>query len=362
VNPATGNPLRLQGLQVLRAVAALLVLWAHLKFVVTSQSPWIQTAFGAIGVDIFFVISGFVISMTAAKRGDQWRGFITDRFARIAPIYFLFSTVFILRAVTHLSFDGRLLWNTYAFLPLFDVQQLTGPAHPYGWTLSFEMAFYLGFAAILAVAGGERARLILPRILAAGVMACALWYRSAWFLPSFLFHPLVLEFSAGCLLFHWRRHLTGRVALGMFSIASLLAIPAFTHDELGWHTHVLTSPQLGLLRVALWGSFAVCVVGIVVWMDLHRPLAWPRLFTVLGDASYSCYLAQPFAMKLTAALLPNGAIAGAGFIVSTLLLGVVSWKLLEKPLTNATRRLLQGVRTDPPLGAVASSHADAGLR
>jgi exopolysaccharide production protein ExoZ len=357
---------RLQGLQVLRVVAALLVLWAHLKFVTGSQSPWIQTAFGAIGVDIFFVISGFVISLTAARRGHEWRGFIVDRFARIAPIYFLLSSVFLVRAIVHQQLDGPLLWNTYAFLPAFDMNEMTQPAHPYGWTLSFEMAFYLGFAAILAAVGGERARIILPCILTAGVTACALWYRSAWFLPTFLFHPLVLEFSAGCLLFHFRRHLTGRVALGMSVLAAALIVPAFNHGELGWHTHVLTDLHLGLLRAGLWGSFAVCIVGMVVWMDMRRPLAWPRPFIVLGDASYSCYLVQPFAMKLTSALLPTGVVAGVGFIVMSLLLGIVSWKFLEKPLTGATRRLMQGARTEqhpsPRLPAIVDNGADAELR
>ena len=94
----TGPPNKQQGIQVLRGVAALFVMFAHLKFNLgipaenTANTRWLAANIGAIGVDIFFVISGFVIAMTAAKLGDNWRAFLAHRIARIVPLYFTVSS------------------------------------------------------------------------------------------------------------------------------------------------------------------------------------------------------------------------------------------------------------------------------
>jgi peptidoglycan/LPS O-acetylase OafA/YrhL len=172
---------RLDGLQVLRGVAALLVGWCHLKYNLgltheqLVRLPLVASDLGAIGVDIFFVISGFVIAMTAENTGGNGRAFFAHRIARIVPLYFTVSSYMLVLIVlwgvtTHeidisqwLSF--RLIFNTYAFIPIFDGPNFTSPACLNGWTLSFEMWFYVCFAALIKFCGGRLAGKLFPVVM-----------------------------------------------------------------------------------------------------------------------------------------------------------------------------------------------------
>jgi len=214
---------KLAGLQVLRGVAALLVMWCHLKYNLgvpatsVSKTPLLSPELGAIGADIFFVISGFVIAMTAAKLGDNWRLFLVNRLARIVPLYFALSTCLFAWASVMATLHGfpvdvnfRQIFNTYAFIPLFDTANFTHPWIENGWTLSFELWFYLAFGCFIKIFNGRTAGRILPVFMAVGVLATVLCYHwNRWFLPKFLFHPLTLDFCAGCLLYH-ARNLIGK--------------------------------------------------------------------------------------------------------------------------------------------------------
>ena len=155
--------------------------------------PWKATLLGGIGVDIFFVVSGFVIAMTGSRLGNDWRAFLSMRVARIVPLYFTLSTYALLEALisarvhkTVLLITWRSVFNTYAFIPLFNVGYWIGPILGVGWTLCFEMWFYLCFATVMRYSGGLLAGTRLPYILgAAVVMKVLLWTSMAWGLPTF---------------------------------------------------------------------------------------------------------------------------------------------------------------------------------
>ena len=124
-----------ENIQALRGIAALLVLWAHLKFVLDPLCPsagnWIllQTAHGAIGVDLFFIISGYVICLTACKRHQRPLDFLLARIARISPLYLVaFVPAFLNKSHfswSHASFLSA--WNGLFYLPIFDVGDYTEP-------------------------------------------------------------------------------------------------------------------------------------------------------------------------------------------------------------------------------------------
>src|SRR4051812_545608 len=100
-----------EGLQSLRAIAALLVLSVHVGYI-TNPS-------GAVGVDIFFVLSGFVIALTAAKSGTTWKSFLVNRITRVVPFYYLMSIPLAINVLRQEDFEWHQLWNTIFFIPIF---------------------------------------------------------------------------------------------------------------------------------------------------------------------------------------------------------------------------------------------------
>jgi peptidoglycan/LPS O-acetylase OafA/YrhL len=127
----------LQGLQALRGVAALLAMWCHLKYNLGTPFQrfwnwsWLITDIWAIGVDIFFVISGYVIAMSAAGLGKNWRVFLAHRIARIVPLYFSVSIFWLVLIAAGCPDTGadvpgfREIFNTFNFIPY-----LTAPPTP----------------------------------------------------------------------------------------------------------------------------------------------------------------------------------------------------------------------------------------
>ncbi|HKE97198.1 MAG TPA: hypothetical protein VKB34_23005, partial [Povalibacter sp.] len=98
-------------------------------------------------------------------------------------------------------------------------------------------------------------------------------------------------------------------------------------------------PWLGLQRALLWGTFAVCLVTVVACIDLRFSWHWPQPLTLLGDASYSLYLLQPLTLALAARLVPAlDAWTGIVFVLGTILLGLLTWRFVERPLTRALRQ------------------------
>lgn len=350
----------------MRGIAALLVLWCHLKYNLGSgfksvaSHPLLATDFGGIGVDIFFVISGFVITMTAAKLDGRWREFLTLRISRVVPLYFTISTYCLIEAALSsllngklMRVSGRAIFNTYAFLPVLDGPNFTSPALVSGWTLEFEMWFYLCLAGLLILGVRRRVWLWLPGFLIAGlVFNLAFTQHGRWFLPKFLFHPITLEFCAGGVLYHIRHYL-GEGTLCLTVIFSLvLVVPAWHHSTLGCCWTIMNDAGAGLLRATLWGSFAVCLVGTVIHIDLIYAARWPRLLLLLGDASYSIYL-MPSALMLTVEIgfkllsrLIGHSIAlppewhGLLYVAGSTLFGVACWKYFEVPTTRFTKKYL----------------------
>ena len=353
---------KLQGVQVLRGLAALLVLWDHLKYNMGrdagdfSNVPLLATDFGAIGVDIFFVISGFVISMTAAKMEGDWRAFLVSRLSRVVPLYFIVSTLFAVVAFSlnkPVDICGRTVVATYDFIPLLDGPNFTGPILTNGWTLSFEMWFYLCFAVLLRVGLDRRAWLWLSVFFVCGIAANMAFMQSAsWYLPKFLFHPMTLEFCAGCILYHLRNRMgkSAMYVMGGFCLVFLLL--GYDQSYLGVHWNIMNHVKAGLHRAAVWGGFAACLVGLMTQIDLKYSLKWPRFLLLLGDASYSIYLVPAvfmliFEMAIVQLskfaghdLTPSPLWYGTIFVLGSVMAGIASWKFFELPATRLAKRFL----------------------
>lgn len=336
-------PRRYDGLQVLRGVAVLLVIWTHVKHSADfSHLAWIDNHAGNVGVDVFFVISGFVISISAQRLDFAAAPFLLNRFARIAPLFWLTSLPLVLIALfKHGSAALHGAATTFTFLPLFDFGAFTPPTNNFGWTLCFEFWFYLAYALMLN-RFGRHAWLGLLIGFVLGTALVYFCYAGSYYLPVFLFGPMVYEFLAGVLIYRLRERIGVRSALAAlvcalgFGACILSGRVAFG-DYMGDYA-------AGFARVFYWGGFGMALVTACVGLDNWRRLAWPRWALLLGDCSYSIYLLQAYALwaaiHLGRSLQLPAWLTGSAFVALCLVLGIAASRLIEGRVTRLVRRRL----------------------
>jgi peptidoglycan/LPS O-acetylase OafA/YrhL len=153
---ASKNTLRFHELDILRFLAALAVVFFHYTFLNATEYEAITTypilgeifKYGYLGVELFFIISGFVILLTASKK--DWRGFIVSRVSRLYPAFWIAVTlttlgiVFFTSDVMHISFS-QYLWNLTMMGNFLDIENID----PVYWTLQVELKFYFWILLIL---------------------------------------------------------------------------------------------------------------------------------------------------------------------------------------------------------------------
>src|ERR1700748_1111292 len=144
----------LPNLQVLRAVAAYLVVLVHLSELLPQNSfAELLRSRGYGGVDIFFAISGFIMVYTTSAKRTSAGTFLLNRLKRIAPLYYLvtlivFALALVLRSLFEsASTDLVPLLKSLAFLPFEKTPGHIYPVYYLGWTLNYEIFFYAIFAA-----------------------------------------------------------------------------------------------------------------------------------------------------------------------------------------------------------------------
>lgn len=359
ITPTSPKPMHFDGVQALRAFAVLLVIWTHLKYAGDfSGIDWIQSHAGGAGVDIFFVISGFVICASAESLRFSASRFFVNRFTRIAPLYWL-STLPLLLSILK---NGRpvsagSLVNSFLFLPVIDFGGMSAPINSMGWSLSFEFWFYILFSMALLVGRQQAWKMVLATLVVLSVVVGAVDY-GAYFFPKFVANPLTLEFGAGIAIYKFREKIgrgTALVAvLGAIAMAVLGLQAGAEHAPFGDY---MANYAAGLRRAATWGSLGVCLVVVVVHADMRLGIRWPAGALRLGDYSYSLYLIQPYGLWIATKLasrtsLPAWA-TGVSFVVSTLVLGALLSVTLEGRLTKWARRATRPIlgRHDRALGA-----------
>lgn len=364
----------LGNLQALRAFAALWVAVFHLNLLtgLLGNVPVARelAALGYAGVDIFFVISGYIMALTTktlASSATSVGNFLYKRFARIYSGWWPFFILYLAYgALTEgIAPQTRLLASFFLWPTLL-------PHHlvPIAWTLSFELFFYGCTAAVLA---WDRTRAWLAMIIWAGVVLFlnALWLAGGLFHPNnvadvtlphwFFFYPLTLEFIAGFLLHEllvrrgsdrWVPWAAGTALFAML-IAVYLRIGVFHSSGMAGLFH---APE----RALLWGGLSVCLVAAVVRLEARgvRLAAWAE---PLGDASYSIYLGHILLFQLFLRgrpHLPPLNLPGLEFatvLTAAVLLLWVHHRVIERPLYDSSKRLFRALlmrRTAPPVTGV----------
>lgn len=335
-----GEPLI--GIQVLRGIAALLVVFHHYigtsverGFAITGLE---RAAIGNAGVDIFFMISGFIMEYTAGSRachpGDRGK-FLMRRFARVLPLYWTLTLVAYVIAtflpfVVNSTTSTKQLLYSMALLPDGAVGSYVLPL---AWTLTFEFYFYLLFAACLALKPWQR------------VLALAVIFSPGLFLPESMsaqnpllgiaLNPILYEFLAGVML------------------AQILRSGAVLHRYAGAALVVAGSMMLSLelnnnvtdsfMRLLLWGTPALLIVGGVALAHraptADKPDPLVRIGAWIGDRSYSLYLSHFFAISMFSKAyfhylinfsLPPW-LSGLGLFLTCLVVAQICYVLIEKP-------------------------------
>ena len=332
---------RLVGIEYLRACAATAVMLFH--YALASGYSGALVALGQFGVDVFFVISGFIM-WTVSRDEASPAGFLLRRIVRIAPLYWL-ATLAAALVTTEggvtlgLGAPAGDLAKALFFIPAYSARSpdVVEPILSVGWTLNLEMAFYALFAASLAAPRRRRLIVLVGALLllaAAGLVAqpsgaaLSLWTRS-----------VVAEFAMGLVIgaFYARAKARGRAILAPGAGAAL--------GLLGLAGAAFGDPDSSL-RGLLWGGPAALIVIGALALEPRFAARPSRLLLLLGAASYALYLTHGMQLALSTALiaplldaLPSAARLAA-LCVGGLCAGVVAHLTVERPID----RMLRGGR------------------
>lgn len=333
----------INSIQALRAIAASLVVVLH-SFVhlqVRHQISGIPSLVdaGRAGVDIFFVISGFIMVYISAENFQTEsapRDFLVRRIIRIAPTYWFYTLVMaaFLFFTPQLFSDGKRflpghLFASLSFIPWNNSVGEPKPILNVGWTLNFEMYFYLVFAFLLMF----NRRYFIPLLAVFLLGGIAAGYAFSLNSPTYyvVTSPLLIEFLLGCIigLLYKRQLALSTVVSGILAIsgAGMLIATGFYDTS-------------GITRVIKWGIPGALLVGGAVFLEKNNKLRVPSIFTKLGNSSYSLYLTHLFTINAIGKLwsMTFGTLYGGLFIgvaiFSSISVGHLAYMLFERPVTT----------------------------
>lgn len=329
-------------IQYLRGVAALMVAWHHGVGQLPGLEAHFPLRFGTSGVDLFFVISGFIMVRTTAGKSVMPGSFIARRLVRVVPLYWALTLALVAAILVAPSiFRTTVLTPTSLVQSLLFIPHLS-PSHAGmvwpvlvpGWTLNYEMFFYAVFAASLA----------FQHRLAALASTLAVLVAVGYVLGPFAnpiartyTDPILLEFVAGAVI--GQLWIDGRLKLPM----SVSLIGA------------LIGAALLMLRdappLASYTQLLGAVLVVIGTLNMSRLNRQNDVLRALGDASYSIYLTHIFALgawrwawakaQLDVSSLPMATLFMVSALVFCALVGWLTFLFLETPLLDRLNALLR---------------------
>ena len=331
--------------QYLRGLAAMLVLLSHAVEgpLAVGESGSHPFAVGASGVDLFFVISGFIMWSSTARRPGDVRGFWRARAVRIVPLYWIYTFLYLIWYAYNneipAAFSYSEIVKSLLFIPFTNSFNDTSvPILGAGWTLNYEALFYLIFGLGLLVRWPAWRFAGVCSVLVLLCLCRPFIDKSNAFAFRFT-SPLFLEFAAGmaiAILLSSRR-----VRIPPWAGAVLVLIGGVC---LGFAAgHLSAAPRTIIFGIPA----ALILLGAVVLEPVLDRRRFPPL-KLLGDASYSIYLSHGLVLSILLSALAGGlpmAPSGiATFMVIVISIavatggGLLSFWLLERPLLGLLRR------------------------
>ena len=310
------NRRKIISIQHLRAVAAISVLGAH--------TFW---GFGDIGVDLFFVISGFIMFYIIDLRPNKSSvSFFLDRYLRIAPIYYLFTLLYVLSGFTTIT-DYNQIIQSLTFIKYFE----TSPLLSIGWTLEYEFTFYsiCALSIFLFKKISLRKYFIIFSLFTFFIVFDLIIY-------SDKLYGHFLEFFFGALIYELYKkkifYVNKISTLGSLLVLSALLI-------LG-HNYYSTI-DFPYLRFLVFGFPS----AIILYLALSYENKWPlnKTLSILGDASYSIYISHTFLFNWLYKIANINRHESLYFDIIIFFIaicfGVLVYYMIEKPSYKAIKNL-----------------------
>ena len=354
-------------MQVARGIAAFIVVCHHLTaaeafyFKFNIFSGFFTPGWNA--VDLFFVLSGFIIYYVHARdlgHRDRWKHYITKRLYRIYPIYWLVALICLAVVFAGNSQIARSevsdVFNrpSYLLKSFFLIPQPTTPLLFISWSLCFEVFFYLIFG--LGILIDKRALWLLP-VLFFGINTGRLlhpgWLDDSYFV-NFLSANYHLEFLMGIVIaycYHRTQASTKASLAGGRPFFRWLWIPGMILFALTWYGSLINEIAFG--KYALYsrlgyGVASALIIFSMAWWEQIRDTLFTRGLLLLGDASYSLYLIHTVVLAVLFKLFTKAGAHGNIIWLNYLLFflaaaicvmtGIVMHKKVEKPLLYALNK------------------------
>lgn len=348
VIPPMLQPAKLPGLDGLRGLSIIMVIASHLFM----GSPYTSYFNGEIGVRIFFVLSGFLITTLLLKEkirtgSISLKLFYIRRFLRILPVAFLYLfTLVILNAYLHLKIPVRSFISALCFFQNLPVKNIYNWYTSHFWTLSVEEQFYISFPFLLVFSLSKYFKVLLLLVVFIPIIMWLGYHNIGIFYSNRIVHLFTygiinlfgstLNILIGSLFsmlmfkgfFKIKKHqLTRYLSLILLIIAILINIHAF----------VFFVPYLDIVLFPV-------LIGYVIILNLStnniltvilnsRPLAY------LGLLSYSLYIWQQLFTYSLHRIIPSNSIALQ--LISLLIVANASYYLYEKPFLKLKSRFIK---------------------
>jgi len=327
----------------MRGIASMLVVLLHISIKGGQYGNGALSGFsiGGAGVDLFFIISGYIMCVSTIGRHLNFREFMLHRIRRIIPLYWISTTIGLIiyifwPEIVNTSGGETTIWASYTLFP-------NGKRYlnSNGWTLSYEFLFYILFG-ILIHRGTYKAiqlsSVILLVLVAAGVLFS---YEGIAF--SFLTSNLYIEFIYGmaCFYLFHRKILRSNTAMGI--ILCILGTALLVAEV------VFNVPNQEAGRGWLWGIPMLLVFTGFLSLEgfiKGSTSRLKRLALEAGNSSYSLYLFHPFTLSATAICLrwlqmdSNPYLFVAVLFTVTVLAGYLVYLYVERPLVTVSKNLL----------------------
>jgi len=361
------NSKKLDSVQMLRGVAVLLVMAFHFRQYLNNVYPQVDLGdrlfgLGEVGVDIFFVISGFIITYsTINKERNTPAEFVIKRFFRLYPV-FIITLLFLVAFDATLKVDAHRFIKSVLIIP--NDYNFIGPWYGYNinlpaWTLTYEVLFYALFGLAISISHKYRTFLAII-IIIISCSAAQLYFRgylqldpitrdasSDSFARNFTFisNPIIYDFIYGMLISEAYVRIDQDKMDNIFIRVMLVSVCLISLAL------ILSGYNRGA-GVERWGFYSFMLVGSLVLLSKMKEINCGRFWVFTGEMSYSLYINHMIVKKLSGIYLRDFGIYKANggmtlfliLFILTFAMSYITYHLIEKPSVKIGHALAERIR------------------